>query len=154
MIEIVRLRPEHQNSLTGFFEKIILPEYTKDFSPHPFNAENAKRVCDYQGRDLYYSILLDGKDIIGYGMLRGWDEGYDIPSMGLCILKTYQGKGLGRLLLNFLEVVSRLEGANKVMLKVKKGNEIAIRLYESQEYVFEKFNEDFLIGFKNISDSI
>ncbi len=150
IIEIVTLRPVHQKSLTGFFEKINLPEYTKDFLPHPFNAENAKRICEYQGKDMYYSILLDGEDIIGYCMLRGWDEGYEIPSVGLCVLKEYQRKGLGRLLLNFLEVVSKSEGASEVMLKVKKDNEIAKRLYKSQKYVFKEYNEEFLIGYKGL----
>lgn len=152
MIEIVRLRPEHMEYLIRFFEAINEPEYIKDFSPHPFNEENAIGVCNYQGQDLYFSVLLNGGEIIGYGILRGWDEGYEIPSIGLCILKKYQGSGLGRLLLNFLETASKLKGCSKVMLKVKRDNEIAKRLYESQRYVFKEYNEEFLIGYKQLGD--
>ncbi len=88
--------------------------------------------------------------MVGYGILRGWDEGYDVPSIGLCVLKKYQGMGLGRLLLNFLEVVSRLSGSSKTMLKVKKDNSAAKGLYESERYVFKEYNEEFLIGFKQL----
>ena len=151
MIEIVRLRPEHMEYLIRFFEAINKPEYIKDFSPHPFNEENATRVCNYQGRDLFCSVLLEGKKIIGYGMLRGWDDGYEIPSIGLCILKKYQGIGLGRLLLSFLETVSRVRGCLMVMLKVKKGNDKAKRLYETQGYVFKGHDEELLIGYKNFT---
>lgn len=151
MIEIIRLRPVHMEYLIRFFEAINEPEYIKDFSPHPFDEENAGRVCNYQGRDLYYAVILGENNIIGYGMLRGWDEGYEIPSIGLCIQKGYKGRGLGRLLLNFLEAASGLEGARKVMLKVRKDNEIAKRLYESQNYVFNEYNHDYLIGYKSIA---
>ncbi len=151
-IEIVKLKPECLERLINFFEEINSTKYTDDFSPHPFNAQYAKLICNYQGRDLYYSILLDGEKMIGYGMLRGWDEGYEIPSIGLCILKKHQGVRLGKLLVNFLETVSRLKGCSKVMLKVKKNNTIAKRLYESQKYVFIEHNEEFLIGFKSITE--
>lgn len=148
MIEIEKLRPEHLAGLKVFFDAIDTPEYRENFSPHPFDAENAERVCYYNGQDLYYAILLDRKGVIGYGMLRGWDEGYEIPSIGLCILKQYQGGGFGKLLLNLLEAVSRLRRCPKVMLKVKKSNKEAISLYESQKYVFSEHNEDFLVGYK------
>lgn len=150
MIEIVRLRPEHMECLIRFFEVINEPEYSNDFSPHPFNVENATRICNYQGRDLYYTVLSEGKKIIGYGMLRGWDEGYEIPSIGLCILKEFQCLGLGKILLDFLETVSRLRGCSKVMLKVKKENEPARKLYKRQGYDLTSQDKDFLIGFKDI----
>lgn len=150
-IEIIRLRAEHAGRLADFFKTIDTSEYRKDFAPHPFNEEYAKFVCNYDGSDLYFSVLHDGKEIIGYGILRGWDEGYEVPSIGLCILKKYQGSGLGRLLLNFLEIVSRLRGCSTVMLKVKKDNPVAKKLYESQGYDLKEHNEDFLIGYKKIS---
>ncbi len=149
-IEIVRLRAAHQKSLADYFKNINLPEYTKDFFPHPFDEENARRICEYPGRDLYYSVLMDGKEVIGYGMIRGWDEGYEVPSLGICIVRKYQGKGLGRLMLKFLETVSKLQGTDKIMLKVKKDNETAIKLYESHRYVFREYDGNFLIGYKDL----
>lgn len=153
MIEIVKLSPVHFEYLIRFFEAINKAEYIKDFSPHIFNKENAKNVCNYDGRDLYYSILLNGIEIVGYGILRGWDEGYEVPSIGLCILKKYQRVGLGQMLLKFLETVSRIKGSSKVMLKVKKSNEIAKRLYEGHSYIFREYNEEYLIGHKRLENN-
>jgi ribosomal protein S18 acetylase RimI-like enzyme len=149
-IEIIRLRPEHGDMLLRFFEEINVPQYTANFSPHPFDREQAKLSCNYRGRDLYYSVILNREKIIGYCMLRGWDEGYEIPSLGLCVLKEYQGFGLGRAMMNFLETVSRLRGCTKTMLRVRKDNSTARKLYLSQGYVFNDRNEDFLIGFKDL----
>ncbi|MBI1912007.1 MAG: GNAT family N-acetyltransferase [Deltaproteobacteria bacterium] len=151
IIEIVRLRDIHLSGLLEFFKTINIPLYTKDFSPHPFDEDNAKRICCYGGRDQYYGITLGGINIIGYGMLRGWDEGYEIPSIGLCILKEYQGKHLGKTFMNFLEAASLLGGASKIMLKVKKDNKTAKALYDKQGFVFQEYNNDFLIGYKLLS---
>lgn len=150
MIEIVRLREEHIEQLKKFFEAINSPSYIDDFSPHPFDSSNAERVCKYHGKDKYCAILLNGEVIIGYGLLRGWDEGYEVPALGLCVLKEYHGKGLGKLLINFLETVSRLEGALNVMLKVKKKNEIAKNLYLRQGFDLKEYNDDFFIGHKQL----
>lgn len=150
MLEIVRLREEHVEQLKKFFEAINSPPYIDDFSPHPFDSSNAERICKYQGKDKYCAILLNGEAVIGYGLLRGWDEGYEVPALGLCVLKEYHGKGLGKLLINFLETVSRMEGALNVMLKVKKNNEIAKKLYLSQGFDLKEYNDDFFIGHKKL----
>lgn len=152
LIEIVRLRQEHLERLVSFFRLIDSPEYTKDFSPHPFNEEHARFVCHYEGKDAYYAVLQDEDEIIAYCMMRGWDEGYDIPSLGLCVLSKYHGFGLGRAIMNFLEASSRLRGCSKVMLKVKKDNAVARNLYAGQGYVFKEHNDAFLVGFKDISE--
>ncbi|MCC6503462.1 MAG: GNAT family N-acetyltransferase [Deltaproteobacteria bacterium] len=150
MIEIVRLREEHVEQLETFFEAINNLSYVDDFSPHPFDSSNAERICKYHGRDKYCAILLNGETIIGYGLLRGWDEGYEVPAIGLCILETYHGKGLGKLLLDFLETASRLEGASEVMLKVKKNNVAASSLYQKQGFDLKEYNDLFLIGRKRL----
>jgi len=151
LIEIMRLRPEHLDGLVRFFSEINTPDYAKEFSPHPFDAKHAGLVCNHEGRDLYFAVLLNGQEVIAYAMLRGWDEGYAIPSIGLCVRKDYQGLGLGRLIMEFLESISRLNGCSKLMLKVKKDNEKAKSLYVSQGYLFRDHDVDFLIGFKDIS---
>ena len=151
-IEIIKLRNEHVGRLISFFNKINSPEYVKDFFPHHFNKENARLVCNYEGQDLYFAILLDGEEIIGYCMLRGWDEGYQIPSIGLCVLKKFQGLGIGKIIIKFLETVAILQGCSRVMLKVNRDNFSAIKLYINQGYDCKEFDEEFLIGFKNIAE--
>ena len=149
-IEFVKLTPDYLKCLTHFFEEINSPEYTDFFSPHPFNGEKARYVCSYQGRDLYYAISLNKAEIIGYGMLRGWDEGYEVPALGLCLLKKYRGKGVGGAFLKFLESSAVLNGCRRVMLKVKKTNTIAKTLYESRGYAFQEYDAESMIGFKSL----
>lgn len=149
IVEIFKLKPHHLKRLTDFFKSINTPEYIRDFSPHPFDEESARCICNYKGRDMYYAIVLDD-EIAGYGMLRGWDEGYEIPAIGLCISKKYHRSGLGKLLLGFLETAAGLNGCSKVMLKVKKDNEAARNLYDRNGYVFKEYNQDFLIGYKDL----
>jgi len=149
-IEIIRLNSNYVRMLKDFFQEINSPEYTDFFSPHPFNEEYAERICHHRGRDLYYAILKNGADIVGYGMLRGWDEGYEIPSIGLCISRRYQRSGLGKMLLEFLEAVVKFMGGVQVMLKVKKNNAVALRLYKQAKYTFKEHDEDSWVGFKNL----
>src|SRR3990167_10552528 len=59
--------------------------------------------------DLYFGLYL-GDYMIGYGMLRGMDEGYDVPFLGIAVDKKYQGKGLGKLLMHFLECQCKILG--------------------------------------------
>lgn len=147
-IEIVKLAHEHDELLAGFFSKIDTHRYVDDFSPHPFDRDNAVRVCSYKGDDLYFGLLRNRVEMIGYFMLRGWDEGYEIPAIGLCVLDAYQGIGLGRLIMNHLEAHAQLNGASKVMLKVTKQNKTAINLYESQGFDFTEHDDKYLIGYK------
>ena len=150
-LQITPLSPELERQLLKFFEEIDRDEYKLDFHPHPFSAEYAKKISGHTGRDLYFAVLKDSADMVGYGMLRGWDEGYEIPSIGLCILKQFQGMGIGNLLLNFLEAVARFNECKKVMLKVRKGNNVARTLYERREYALTAYNDEFLIGIKNLT---
>ncbi len=149
-MEIVRLRPIHAESLITFFAEINTEEYTRDFSPFTFDPDMAQRICNHQGRDLYYAILMHDREVAGIGMLRGWDEGYDVPSIGLCILKRYQNRGVGTLMLAFLEMVLGIRGCTRVMLKVRRDNAKAKKLYEDKKYMFEEYDDIYLIGYKGI----
>ena len=151
MIEMVRLREGHKQLLDIFFQHINTPQYVQDFSPFPFDSKQAEFLCDYRGQNLYYATIMESTKIIGFGMLRGWDEGYEIPSIGLCILKAYQGMGFGKLMLSFLEIASKVKGCSRVMLKVRKGNNRAKQLYETSGYIFKDHNSEYLIGYKDLA---
>ena len=66
-------------------------------------------------------------------------------------MKDYQGMGLGKLMLTFLEIASKVKGCSQVMLKVKKDNDKAKRLYEAGGYIFKEHNSEYLIGYKNLT---
>lgn len=105
------------------------------FRPHPFTAEEAQRIANLSGRDLY-ALLVDGERPVAYGMLRGWDEGYAIPSLGIAVRTDAQGRGLGRLMMAYLHLAARARGAGEVRLRVHLDNVRARNLYESLGYVY------------------
>lgn len=122
------------------------------FSPHPSDEKTISQLARYKGRDLYY-LLVEAENILGYGLLRGWDEGYQIPSLGIAIHPSARGAGLGEILMSFLHVLASRRGASKVRLRVLKTNEKAIRLYKSFGYVFEDDvkQAEYLIGYKSLA---
>ena len=99
MLEIIHLNATHSKLLAKFFEEIDTKDYKNDFSPHPFTSKQAEYICNYAGMDLYYAVVLEKQRIVGYGMLRGWEEGYEVPSLGICILREHQASYMGKLLL-------------------------------------------------------
>jgi len=105
------------------------------FRPHPFTESEAMRIADHVGKDAY-AILLDGQRPVAYGMLRGWDEGYRTPSLGIAVRTDSQGRGFGRLMMAHLHAEARRRGAVQVRLRVHPDNIRARRLYESIGYEY------------------
>lgn len=134
-LEVRRACPELESSLRAFFRDLSASPDSQFFHPHPFTDEEASRICHYSGRDLYY-LMLDGDDVLGYGLLRGWDEGYDVPMLGIVLASSAKGTGLARTLMQFLHAAARRRGARCIRLKVYMSNVRALRLYQSLGYVF------------------
>ena len=141
MFEIRRLSPALEPALAGFFRLLREADVDQVFHPHPFTDVEARARAGYGGDDLYY-VVVHGNQILGYGFLRGWDEGYDIPSLGLVIHPTRRKAGLGRMLMHVLHQAARCHGASRVRLKVYPSNVAARRLYEDLGYSFEGGEED------------
>ena len=102
-----------------------------------------------KNKDIYTGILYNDK-IIAYGLLRGFNEGYDIPSLGAAIDKDFLKRGIFYMYMKYLHCYARVLGAKKMRLTVYKENKIAHKVYENMGYEFEELNKKELIGFKNI----
>jgi len=131
-----------EDALAAFFEALVAAGDTERFHPHPFDAGEAARICGYGGKDVYAAAVVDrgdaGREVVAYGLLRGWDEGYAIPSLGIAVSPLARGAGYGRLMMGWLHAQARLRQAPSVMLKVYPDNARAKGLYESLGYVFEE----------------
>ena len=144
-LEIRILSPEWEHALAKFFSG-LRGESAAYFHPHPLTDEAATQLAQYQGEDLYY-LLVDNGLVLAYGMLRGWNDGYEIPSLGIAVSPACRGKGLGELLMNFLQSAARNKGAKKIRLKVHKENVAACDLYKRLGYQLEeRSGEEQLIG--------
>jgi ribosomal-protein-alanine N-acetyltransferase len=135
-LEIRLLRDTWEDSLIEFFAVIAGLDDTY-FHPHPFTEEYARELSSYKGQDLHYVIVL-GRKIVAYGILRGWDKGFEIPSLGIFVHPEMRGHQLGELLLRFLHSAARERGARHIRLKVYPDNVAALSLYRKLGYRFEQ----------------
>ncbi len=149
-LEFRVLGPELEGALEEFFAELEASETTKYFHPHPFTAEEAKKLCHRQGKDLYYAAIVGGR-ILGYGMLRGWDEGYEVPSLGIAFRPGHRGVGLGKSFMVFLHAAARLRGAKRIRLKVYPDNAAAVTMYKSLGYHFEEALAGQLVGYLDLA---
>lgn len=144
-----RLTHHHLSMLKDFFLALTQHHTHTYFHPHPFDEATARAITHYQGKD-FYSALIHQNTITGYGMLRGYDEGYKIPSLGIAIHPDYQGQGLGHLLMCHLHDTARLLGSTQIRLKVYPENQSALTLYQKLGYQFTSQEGSQLIGILNL----
>jgi ribosomal protein S18 acetylase RimI-like enzyme len=104
------------------------------FHPHPFTRVEAERIVNYSGRDIYLVHSDASGRPVAYGMLRGWDEGYTIPSLGIGVRSDAYGQGHGRRMMEALHAAARERGAPSIRLRVHPDNARARGLYDSLGY--------------------
>lgn len=123
--------------LIRFFEENNRAEITKRFHPFPLTPQTVYQITRASHLDRYYSAIWDGR-IVGLCMLRGWDEGFDIPSFGVFVDYRCHGLGLGRLMTEFALDEARKLDCSTIRLSVYESNTNALNLYRA-------------IGFREIS---
>ncbi len=144
-LEFRRLAPEDAPSLAAFFLALKNSGDEDLFHPHPLTEEQAGKICHYTGGD-FFCAGFTGSGILCYGMLRGWDEGFAIPSLGIAVHPDARGRGHGKAFMSFLHAHAKEKGAEKVRLKVYSRNERAVNLYQELGYVFESSEAGQLAG--------
>ena len=148
-MEFCVVNQQWEKSLIDFFS--LIKEQGDDlyFHPHPFTKEEAQQRANYQGQDLY-CLLVKDKRILAYGMLRGWDEGYQIPSLGICLHPEIRGLGFGKLFMQLLHAAAKRRGSKKIRLTVDSQNHKAISLYQNLGYIFEDREAKQLVGYYDL----
>ena len=150
-IEWRRVSPELERPLGDFFAELSA-EGGHYFHPHPFDDAHARRIACYSGKDLY-CVLVDGSVVLAYGMLRGWDEGFAIPSLGIVVAPKFRGLGIA-LTQQWACYIWQLCPAywlSRIRLKVYESNAHAVALYRSLGYDFASREGDQLVGFLDLA---
>jgi ribosomal protein S18 acetylase RimI-like enzyme len=140
--------PDDGHDLGEFFEALASdPDTPRLFHPHPLTRAYARELCGRVGRmrDGYFLAWFAGR-IVAYWMLRGWDEGYAVPSFGVAVHPLARGLRLGAAALEHAISVSRERGAEKLRLTVYRSNARALRVYRRFGFVFQDKNEQELVG--------
>jgi ribosomal protein S18 acetylase RimI-like enzyme len=149
-LEFRRVAPDLEQTLAEFFAHLRSTGEEARFHPHPFSPEDARERAAYTGRDVYCVAIADGV-ILAYGMLRGWDRGFVVPSLGIATHAAARGIGLGRALMLYLHAEARRRGAERIRLKVYPDNRVAVELYRSLGYVFaDELEQAQLVGLKEL----
>jgi len=128
-LDILPLKPVHSRTLALLLAREDV-EYTKYFRPFPFDSLEIRKRIVTARNDRYWGIFC-GKNLTGFFMLRGMDDGYEIPSYGVYISQEWSGKGLSKLSLLFSMSWCKLNGFNTLMLKVHPMNTVAKKIYEN-----------------------
>ena len=149
IVELSAWGIELSEPLGDFLEILRDAGDEEGFHPHPLTRDEAARRVRYKGRDLYYALINDGR-VLAYGMLRGWDDGYTVPSLGIAVHPAERGKGLSKLMMLFLHAAARRQMATRVRLTVDAGNIVALRLYCQLGYEFRQLGKGRLEGFAEL----
>lgn len=116
--------------LVALFERNDVAQVTELFDPFPLDAAQARRIALESRRDRFYLAFRQGQ-AVGFSMLRGFDEGYAVPSFGIFVDRERHGEGIGRALTAWTVDQARRLECPAVRLTVYAANLPARRLYES-----------------------
>jgi glycosyltransferase involved in cell wall biosynthesis/ribosomal protein S18 acetylase RimI-like enzyme len=133
-VAIHELGPDDGDALAELFEENNVEEVVRGFDPFPLTEETAQRLAAYEGGDHYY-IAREGAVAVGLSMLRGWDDGYDVPSFGVLVDQRRQGRGIGTALTAWTVCKAKELGAEQVRLSVYASNPAAYGIYARLGFV-------------------
>jgi RimJ/RimL family protein N-acetyltransferase len=134
-IEISELGPEYARALS----KLLIAadkNYSQHFVPFSFDENSIKKILKRAKNDKYFGVFISN-ELVGFYMLRGFDEGYNIPSFGIWIAEQYSGLGLSKLTLQHAISYCKVNGIKKIMLKVHPDNFVAKKTYENYGFIQE-----------------
>ena len=128
-LEIIKLKSSDAKLLSA--ELLQEPkDYIKYFDPFDFSETTISNILRQAKLDSYFGIFIN-KTLAGCYMLRGFDEGYEIPSYGVWIASKFSNSGLSTLTLFHAFSFCKLNNIKKLMLKVYPDNIVAKNLYEA-----------------------
>jgi len=138
-VEIKELQSEQASTLSALI--LNAPkDYTKYFVPFSFKEDSIKKIISDAVNDKYFGIFIND-DLAGFYMLRGFDQGYEVPSYGVWISDKFSGLGLSKLTLQHAITFCKLNDLKKIMLKVHPEHTIAKNIYENFGFKQQGFDE-------------
>jgi len=117
------IRPLEPNDadLIAVFMRSQPPEYLRFFYAFGSDESAISHMLSAVRRNIYSGVFWQA-NLIGIFMLRGWDEGYEVPSFGVLIDKNYRGGAFMRLTLDTAKLICKLSGSKRLMAKIHPDN--------------------------------
>lgn len=141
-MKFISIIPLSTSNVEGILEKIRDESlvYIKHFTPYNWQDESFVNAVNNRNKDQFYGIFINDSPV-GFYMLRGLDNGYNIPSYAVWISETHKGLGLASLSLKHAYTFCKLNGIETMMLKVHPNNTIAKKMYEKFGFRFDRKDE-------------
>jgi RimJ/RimL family protein N-acetyltransferase len=127
-LQIIRLLPSAATALSHLLTSDD-NEYRQYFIPFPTDVKSLEERLGSVQEDRYWGIWC-GDSLVGFFMMRGFDEGYQRPSFGVYIAKAYSGKGLSGFALDYCMSWCWVNSIKTMILKVHPDNRYARQTYE------------------------
>lgn len=132
------LAPEDASAVSRLLQESP-PEYMRFFHPFAFDFASVEQQLKRAKRDIFFGLEVAAaweRTLAGFYMLRGLDEGYPNPMYGVFVALPFRGNGLARLTLVHAVSFCKLNGYERILLKVDPRNIHAKKLYESCGFRF------------------
>lgn len=127
--------PGDAQALAQFFAANRGVPENAGFDPFELTAERARAIAAGASSDRYYLATNGRGELVAMSMLRGFDEGYAVPSFGILVDHGHHGLGIGRKLTAWTIAAARELACPAVRLSVYASNPGALALYRSLGFV-------------------
>lgn len=114
------LSPPDAAAISAFFQSQS-PEYARFFYAFGSDEKTISEILSAARKDVYAGVFWQEK-LVSFFMLRGWDEGFEYPSLGVFVDEEHRGKRLLPLMLESAKVICKLSGVNKLIAKSHPDN--------------------------------
>lgn len=96
-------------------------QYARRFYALPHDEASIAAILSAARQDVYFAMFWNDQ-LISVAMLRGWDEGYDIPSFGILVDEKFKGVQVMPILLETAKLMCRMSKVKRMMLKIHPDN--------------------------------
>ena len=129
MLQYRPLQAGDEAALQSFYERLS-PRSRTLFTPHSYATETIRQLIHRQedGHDVIFVALNAANEIVAYFFL--WHVDRPVALLGIGIADAYQGKGLGRQLMEILVGEGKQRRLDGVELTTCQDNDRAFALYQ------------------------
>lgn len=126
----------------GALSRLLLAspeEYMRFFHPFAFDASTIRGHLERAKKDVVFGVEVasaSARELAGFYMMRGLDEGYPNPMYGVFVSLPFSCKGLARLTLDHAVSFCKLNHYEQILLKVNPRNVRAKKLYDACGFRF------------------
>lgn len=117
----VRPLAEQDAAIVSAFIRSQSPEYGRFFYAFDSDEKRIAGMLSAARKDVYAGVFWE-QELVSFFMLRGWDEGYELPSLGVFVGENHRGKRLMPLMVESAKVICKLSGISKLIAKSHPDN--------------------------------